>query len=150
MTAGDDEPVCSIERTLQVVGERWTPLILREMFGGLHRFADLRDSLGIAPNLLSTRLRTLVDAGIVEPRTYQEPGSRARESYHLTDSGRQLRLVLSALQQWGDEHRPRPAGPSAVRRSRSTGRKVRVGFLDDTGREVALDDVSFLLPRAKS
>jgi DNA-binding HxlR family transcriptional regulator len=139
-----DEPACSIERTLEVVGERWTFLIIRELFGGLHRFADLREKLGIAPNLLSTRLKTLVAAGLVEPRTYQEPGSRTRESYHLTSAGRQLRLLLAALQQWGDENRPRPSGPSLVRRSRRTNRPVRVALLDSAGREVALEDLEFV------
>lgn len=139
-----DEPACSIERTLEVVGERWTFLIIRELFRGVHRFADLREKLGIAPNLLSTRLKTLMSAGLVEPRSYQEPGSRTRESYHLTPAGRQLRLVLAALQQWGDENRPRPSGPSLVRTSRRTNRPVRVALLDNAGREVALEDLEFV------
>ncbi|WP_246281553.1 winged helix-turn-helix transcriptional regulator [Fodinicola acaciae] len=139
-----DHPACSIERTLEVVGERWTFLILRELFGGTHRFADLRAKLGIAPNLLSTRLKTLTAAGLVEQHSYQEPGSRTRESYHLTATGRQLRLVLAALQQWGDENRPRPSGPTCVRRSRRTNRPVRVALLDSAGREVALDDLDFV------
>lgn len=139
-----DEPACSIERTLEVVGERWTFLIIRELFRGVHRFADLREKLGIAPNLLSTRLKTLTSAGLVEPRSYQEPGSRTRESYHLTPAGRQLRLVLAALQQWGDENRPRPSGPSLVRTSRRTNRPVRVTLLDNAGREVALEDLEFV------
>jgi DNA-binding HxlR family transcriptional regulator len=139
-----DEPACSIERTLEVVGERWTFLIIRELFRDVHRFADLREKLGIAPNLLSTRLKTLTAAGLVEQRSYQEPGSRTRESYHLTPAGRQLRLVLAALQQWGDENRPRPSGPSLVRRSRRTNRPVRVALLDSAGREVALDDLDFV------
>ena len=120
MEAQENEPSCSIERSLEVLGERWTLLILRSAFLGTTRFADFRSTLGIAPNLLSARLRTLVAAGVLEPQQYREPGSRTRVSYHLTESGKQLRLILAALQQWGDEHRPRPAGPSAVRRSRST------------------------------
>jgi DNA-binding HxlR family transcriptional regulator len=144
MKRAADEPACSIERSLEVLGERWTFLILREILRGVNRFADLRTSLGIAPNLLSSRLKTLVDAGVVEPRTYQESGSRARQSYHLTKSGMRMRLVLTALQEWGDEYRPRLSGPSALRRSRTTGRPVRVALLDDAGDEVALEDLDFV------
>ncbi|GAA3163763.1 helix-turn-helix domain-containing protein [Nonomuraea salmonea] len=136
-----DEPACSIERSLQILGERWTLLILREIFRGRHRFADIRDSLGIAPNLLSARLKTLVAAGVLRTYTYQEPGSRQRRSYHLTPAGADLRVVLGALQQWGDEHRPRPSGPSALRRRRSTGEPVHVAFVDGEGREVTGEDV---------
>jgi DNA-binding HxlR family transcriptional regulator len=136
-----NQPACSIERSLQVVGERWTLLIVRELFTGRSRFADIRDALGIAPNLLSARLSTLVDAGVLETRPYQEPGQRPRASYHLTAAGRQLQTVLSALEQWGDDHRPRPAGPFRLRRSRRSGRPLRVAYLDDTGTEVPLDDV---------
>ncbi|WP_326642410.1 helix-turn-helix transcriptional regulator [Nonomuraea fuscirosea] len=136
-----NEPACSIERSLQILGERWTLLILRELFRGRHRFADIRDALGIAPNLLSARLKTLVGAGVVRTLTYQEPGSRQRRSYHLTKAGADLSVVLGALQQWGDTHRPRPAGPSALRRTRSTGEPVRVAFVGGDGREVAGEDV---------
>jgi DNA-binding HxlR family transcriptional regulator len=144
MEADENEPSCSIERSLEVLGERWTFLILRSAFLGTTRFADFRSVLGIAPNLLSARLRTLVAAGILEPQQYQEPGSRTRVSYHLTESGRQLRLVLAALQQWGDEYRPRAAGPSTVRRSRSTGRPVHVAVVDDTGTEIPLEDLAMV------
>ncbi|MFD7873438.1 winged helix-turn-helix transcriptional regulator [Streptomyces sp. NPDC059766] len=132
----DDEPPCSIERSLQILGERWALLVLREIFAGRHRFAEIQSSLGIATNLLSSRLKVLVEAGVLHTQTYQEPGSRPRQSYHLTEAGRDLRIVLIALQQWGDVHRPRPSGPSALRRTRSTGRPVHVGFLDDSGQEV--------------
>lgn len=142
MEAEENEPSCSIERTLEVLGERWTFLILRSAFLGTTRFADFRSALGIAPNLLSVRLRTLVAAGILEPQQYREPGSRTRVSYHLTESGKQLRLILAALQQWGDEYRPRPAGPSIVRRSRTTGRPVHVAIVDDTGTEIPLEDLA--------
>lgn len=78
-------------------------------------------------------------------QTYQEPGNRPRQTYHLTEAGRDLRLALAALQQWGDHHRPRPSGPSIVRRMRSTSRPVHVGFLDDDGHEVPGTDVA--MPR---
>lgn len=141
---GNDEPSCSIERSLQVVGERWSLLVLREIFAGRHRFAEIQSALGIAPNLLSARLKLLVECGVLRTRTYQEPGSRHRQSYHLTEAGHDLQVVLAALQQWGDHHRPRPSGPSRLRRTRSGDRAVRVGFLDEDGREVPGSDVTLL------
>ncbi|GAA2822973.1 winged helix-turn-helix transcriptional regulator [Crossiella cryophila] len=139
-----DEPACSIERSLQVLGERWTLLVLREVFAGRHRFSEIRASLGLAPNLLSDRLKTLVEAGVLETRGYQEPGSRPRESYHLTESGRELRLVLGALQQWGDRHRPRPGGPTVLRRTADGDKPVHVAFHDDEGNQVPATDVAFV------
>ncbi|CDR02928.1 winged helix-turn-helix transcriptional regulator [Streptomyces iranensis] len=144
----DDEPACSIERSLQILGERWALLVLREIFAGRHRFAEIQASLGVAPNLLSARLKLLVEAGVVRTRTYQEPGSRHRRSYHLTQAGEELRIVLAALQQWGDRHRPRPSGPSSLRRTRSTGEAVNVGFVDEEGREVPCAEVAFVVEPA--
>jgi DNA-binding HxlR family transcriptional regulator len=141
-----DDPVCSIERSLQVLGERWTLLIIREIYLGRHRFAEIQSALGIASNLLSNRLKTLVDAGVLRKQTYQDPGSRPRVSYQLTPAGEELRVILIALQQWGDRHRPRSSGPSALRRRRSTGEPVHVGFVSDTdGREVASADVDIVI-----
>ncbi|WP_163566891.1 winged helix-turn-helix transcriptional regulator [Fodinicola feengrottensis] len=134
------DSACSIERTLGVLGERWTFLILREALAGTTRFAQFREALGVAPDVLTARLNTLVDYGVMAREPYQEPGSRPRDAYRLTDSGRELILVLAALQQWGDLHLPWPAGPSIQRRVRATGRPVQVGFVDENGREVAPAD----------
>jgi DNA-binding HxlR family transcriptional regulator len=105
---------CSVARTLAVVGERWTLLVLREAFYGVRRFTAFQTNLGIARNLLSVRLRTLVDHGILRREIYQEPGSRPREEYHLTDKGRDLFPALVALLQWGDTYLADPAGPAVV------------------------------------
>src|ERR1700748_739946 len=111
-----EESLCSIERALQVVGDRWTLLILREaLLQGTTRFADFRNDLGIAADILTSRLADLVDEGLMEKKPYREPGTRMRYSYHLTPAGEQLRLVLAALQQWGDENRPPAGGPSTLR-----------------------------------
>jgi len=138
------DSTCSIARSLSVLGERWTFLILREAFSGVTRFAQFRDSLGIAPDVLTDRLSTLVEYGVMTREPYQEPGSRVRFDYHLTPAGDELRVVLGSLQQWGDEHLPRPEGPTVVRRSHRTGRPLHVGYIDDRGREVDLDDVAML------
>jgi DNA-binding HxlR family transcriptional regulator len=135
------ESSCAIARTLGVLGERWTFLILRDAFSGLSRFAQFRDSLGIAPDVLSDRLATLVDYGVMERVAYQDPGSRSRAAYVLTPAGRELGVVLSALQQWGDEHLPWPEGPSILRRVGDSDCPVRVGYVDDDGREVPEADV---------
>jgi DNA-binding HxlR family transcriptional regulator len=126
---------CAIARTLAVVGERWTLLILRDVFLGAARFSQFRRSLGIAPDVLTDRLATLVMHGVLERATYREPGSRAREEYRLTEAGQELRVVLGALQQWGDVHLPWPDGPTVVRCG-PDGAPLHVGFVDDRGDEV--------------
>jgi DNA-binding HxlR family transcriptional regulator len=138
------EDPCSIARTLGVVGERWTILILREAFLGVSRFAEFRDRLGVAPDVLSDRLATLVEFGVMSREPYREPGARSRFAYRLTPAGRELQVVLSALQQWGDEHLPRPEGPTMLRRVRGTDCPVRVGYLDEQGQAVPLADVAVI------
>jgi DNA-binding HxlR family transcriptional regulator len=138
------DSTCSIARSLGVLGERWTFLILREAFRGVTKFAEFRDRLGIAPDVLSDRLSTLVEYGVMERQPYQEPGARARSAYRLTPAGTELRVVLHALQQWGDKYLPPPGGPSALRRIRGTDLPVHVGYLDDHGNQVAFADVVVL------
>jgi len=91
---------CSIARTLEAVGDRWTLLILRDLFRGVRRFERLQQDLGIARNLLTDRLRRLEDADIVERTPYQD--RPLRHEYHLTDRGRDLSPALVALMTWGD------------------------------------------------
>ena len=138
------ETSCSIARSLGVLGERWTFLILREAFLGATRFAEFRDGLGVAPDVLSDRLATLVGYGVMEREPYQEPGARSRSAYRLTPAGRELHVVLGALQQWGDEHLPRPEGPSMLRRVKGTDCPVHVGFIDERGREVEPANVAVI------
>jgi DNA-binding HxlR family transcriptional regulator len=136
---------CSIARTLGVLGERWTFLILREAFLGATRFAEFRDRLGIAPDVLSDRLSTLTEYGVLRREPYQEPGERSRFAYRLTEAGQELQVILGALQQWGDEHLPHPEGPSMLRRrSGPGGAPLHVGYIDDDGREVTLPDVRMI------
>jgi DNA-binding HxlR family transcriptional regulator len=93
---------CSIAGTLELIGERWTLLILRDAFHRVRRFEDFQRRLGIARNVLSNRLQTLVDAGILERRLYQE--HPARYEYRLTQKGIDLWPVLMALVHWGDKY----------------------------------------------
>jgi DNA-binding HxlR family transcriptional regulator len=95
---------CPIARTLDIVGERWTILILRDLVvSGPRKFQDFERSLaGISPNTLSTRLKRLEEAGIVERRFYEQHPPRAE--YVLTEKGNELRPVLKALLDWGRRH----------------------------------------------
>jgi DNA-binding HxlR family transcriptional regulator len=107
-----DAQVCSIARSLELVGERWTLLIVRNLFLGLRRFDEIQQNLGIARNVLAARLEKLVDAGIIETRRYSD--RPPRHEYLLTDKGRDLWPALVALLQWGDRHSPAPGGPPTV------------------------------------
>lgn len=138
------DTTCSIARSLGVLGERWTMLILRDALLGSTRFAEFQRSLGVAPDVLTDRLNTLVEHGVMTRVPYREPSARSRFEYHLTPSGRELQLVLTALQQWGDEHLPHPGGPSLLRRRRGTERPVHVGLVDDRGDELDLDQLELV------
>lgn len=127
---------CSIARSLEIVGEKWTLLVLREAFRGTTRFSDFRGSLGIARDILAARLGALVDNGVMVKRAYRDENSREREEYVLTDAGRDLRLVLAALTAWGDVHRGLPEGPTARFVEASTGEPVRLAFVTRDGRRV--------------
>jgi DNA-binding HxlR family transcriptional regulator len=105
---------CSVARAMDILGERWTMLIMREAFYGVRRFSDMQRNLGIARNILSTRLQTLVRAGILERRQYQvEP---ERFEYRLTQAGRDLYPAVIAIMKWGDEYLAEEAGPPVVLR----------------------------------
>jgi DNA-binding HxlR family transcriptional regulator len=94
------EHPCSIARTLEVVGEWWTPLIVRDVAYGVRRFSELQEGLGIAANVLAQRLEALVSEGILETRVYRERPRRSE--YVLTEKGLDLVPALIALMQWGD------------------------------------------------
>ena len=103
---------CSIARTLEVVGERWTMLVLREAFGGAHRFEEFQRSLGVARNVLATRLAALVRHGILGRALYQERPRRFE--YRLTEKGFDLYPVVVAMMRWGDRWVAGADGPPLV------------------------------------
>ncbi|MES1247346.1 MAG: helix-turn-helix domain-containing protein, partial [Actinomycetota bacterium] len=98
----ETQPLCGVARTLEVVGERWTLLIVRDAFLGLRRFDEFQESLGIARNVLTDRLNRLVGEGILERVRYSERPERFE--YRLTAKGRELNLALAGLRQWGDRY----------------------------------------------
>ena len=106
-----DHMNCSLAQTLNIVGERWTLLILRDAFFGTKRFSQFERSLGIAKNILSTRLNTLVDEGIMERRESTEDG---RTEYVLTEQGLDLQPILLSMTHWGDKYRPNPKGKRLI------------------------------------
>jgi DNA-binding HxlR family transcriptional regulator len=100
---------CSIARSLEIVGERWTLLILRDAVLGVERFEDFQDSLGIASNVLTGRLKLLCEEGVLERLSdEQRPG---RPKYVLTEKGRELAPALIVLMKWGDRHYATAGGP---------------------------------------
>lgn len=105
------DPDCQIVRTLDIVGEKWSLLIVRSALRGRTRFSEFRAALGAPTDVLTARLATLVERGILEKRPYREQGSRERFSYHLTPAGEGLQLVLAAMVQWDDEFDACERGP---------------------------------------
>jgi DNA-binding HxlR family transcriptional regulator len=100
---------CSVAKALEVIGERWSLLIVRSVMHGNRRFGEMQESLGIARNVLSARLQRLVDEDILERRAYQE--SPPRHEYFLTEKGLDLWPALIALLHWGERYSPAPDGP---------------------------------------
>lgn len=133
---------CSTWRTLQLIGDRWTMLVLRDLFNGVRRFDDFQRHLGVARDVLTRRLSGLVDAGLVSREPYREQGQRARHEYRLTKAGKDLRPVLVALMEWGDRWLPAEAGPALVLSHQDCGEPVGVKIVcragHDAGRELVM------------
>jgi DNA-binding HxlR family transcriptional regulator len=126
---------CSIARALEVVGERWTLLIIRDAFLGLRRFDQFHQSLGIARNVLTDRLNRLVDAGILDRVRYSERPERYE--YRLTPKGRDLAVTLAGLRQWGDKYLSET--PPRITRRRSDKEPVIAAFVAK-GADVVRED----------
>lgn len=102
---------CTLGRTMAILGERWTVVVLREVFLGVRRFDEIRRHAGIPRQVLTNRLATLVDEGLLHRVPYRAEGARTRHEYRLTDKGLELQPVLLAISQWGDRHLADPGGP---------------------------------------
>ena len=112
---------CTVQRTLDLVGDRWALLVLRDAMNGVRRFEDFRRHVGLSEAVLADRLRKLVAAGILTAVPYREPGSRTRNEYRLTEKGWDLWPVMIALKQWGDRWTANPEGPPLDVRHRDCG-----------------------------
>ena len=147
---------CPVARTMAVVGERWSILVLREAFYGATRFDEFQRNLGIAPNILSARLRTLVQHGVLEKlpgtrgaarrgvaRGGAEPEAAATPAgYRITEKGRDFFPAFLALKRWGDRWMTDERGPLILLEERATGREVTAPpLLASNGQPLTPDQV---------
>ena len=102
---------CTLGRAMAILGEKWTMVVLREVFNGIRRFDDMRVRTAIPRQVLADRLSTLVDHGVLRREPYREPGSRVRHEYRLTPKGLDLYPVLIAVTEWGNRYLADPEGP---------------------------------------
>jgi DNA-binding HxlR family transcriptional regulator len=131
---------CSVARCLEVIGEWWTPLLLRDLFLGVSRFDDFQTRTGIARNILADRLARLVEAGVVEKVRYQDHPERF--DYRLTEKGQDLWRVIAAMREWGDAWETGPDGPPLQMLHLSCGRvTTTVPTCAECGERVERGDV---------
>ncbi|MFI5937146.1 winged helix-turn-helix transcriptional regulator [Actinoplanes sp. NPDC051494] len=134
---------CTIERAMEILGEKSTIVVLREVFNGVRRFADMREHSGVPRQVLANRLALLVECGVLRREPYQEPGARVRHEYRLTEKGLDLYPVLVAVKAWGDRYLAEPEGPPLTMVHRECGTEVRAelrcvdGHAVDAYREIA-------------
>lgn len=141
---------CGIRRALDVLGEKWTLLVLREAFYGVTRFDDFARALRCGRGVLSARLKTLIEADVLELHEYAEPGRRTRSEYRLTEKGRDLYPAILALSQWSDRWSPPPDGPVARVSDRATRRSVKIVMTSEPLSSLTFEDVVITLgPGAK-
>jgi DNA-binding HxlR family transcriptional regulator len=117
---------CTIGRALDILGEKWAMVVLREVFMGIRRFEDLRVRTNIPRQVLTNRLAMLVDHGLLRRQPYQEPGRRSRDEYRLTQKGLDLYPVLAALLEWGDRYLGDPDGSPITLVHRDCGEPVHL------------------------
>jgi DNA-binding HxlR family transcriptional regulator len=129
-----------LAKALDVVSTRSAFLILREAFYGTTRFDDFADRVGISEPVTATRLRELVEEGLLEREDYQDPGQRTRQSYRLTDKGADLLPALAGLMQWGDRWLDDRGGPVELRH-RDCGEPVSVQLRCAAGHRVSPDEL---------
>jgi DNA-binding HxlR family transcriptional regulator len=126
---------CSIARTVDLTGDWWTPLVMREAFYGARRFEQFQSQLGLSRNVLAQRLERLVEEGILKRLPYQE--RPLRHEYRLTEKGRDFFTVLAAMMRWGDRWLAGDAGPPIELRDRESGEQVQLEVVDSkTGEPV--------------
>ncbi len=128
---------CTIARAMEILGEKWTVVVLREVFTGVRRFDDMRERTGIPRQVLANRLSMLVDVGVLRKAPYREPGTRERMEYRLTDKGLALYPVLVAVREWGDRYLADPEGPPLATVHRDCGAEVRVHLRCEAGHDIA-------------
>ena len=132
---------CNLARSFDLIGERWTLLILRSALYGVRRFDDFCEELGIPRSVLSKRLALLVSGGLMRREEYREAGSRARAEYVLTEMGQSLALPFIAMTEWGDRWLGQDRQRPVIVRHRKTGKELSVGLVDATVHTISMADV---------
>jgi DNA-binding HxlR family transcriptional regulator len=135
---------CNLARSFELIGDRWTLLILRSALYGIGRFDDFHADLDIPRSVLSNRLAGLVESGIMEKRGYREGGQRARIEYRLTKMGAALGLPFIAMTEWGDKWLGEGESPFTLR-SKANGQRLSVALVDERGRLVKASDVETVI-----
>ncbi|MBV9946610.1 MAG: helix-turn-helix transcriptional regulator [Myxococcales bacterium] len=136
------EMACSIARTLDVIGEPWSPLVLRDVWAGMHRFDEIQADLGISRKGLTERLNHLVDEGVLERRPYDR---RPRHEYHLTAKGAELVDLLIVMVGWGDRWLAEDAGPPVLYRHHACGHVSTADLrCEHCGEPMHADDIDLL------
>ncbi len=139
---------CSIARALEIVGERWTLLVLRDVLFGLHRFDELQKSLGVAPNILTSRLKRLTDESLLERHRYQD--APERYEYRPTEKALALQPVLFHLAKWGDRYHTGRLGPPRLSLHRGCGGTVDERLVcERCGESVWFDEIE-TVPRGSA
>jgi DNA-binding HxlR family transcriptional regulator len=131
---------CSVARAMDAIGDRWTILLLREAYYGIKRFDEFQHYVGLAPNILSSRLKKLVQAGIMTRVPLAEHSGRYE--YVLTEKGRDFFPAYLALKKWGDDWLAEPAGPQVIFNDRGSGKPIELPpLLTSEGKPLGLEDV---------
>ncbi|MEM7138464.1 MAG: helix-turn-helix domain-containing protein [Myxococcota bacterium] len=144
-----DQMQCGVAQTLEQVGDWWSLLIIRDAFLGLNRFAQFEGSLGISKNVLTDRLQKLLDHAILDRTRLNEPG--VRYEYSLTDKGRDLWVLLTAMRLWSDKWVFGEGNEPLVARDASTGRQVkRLLAVDDDNEPIRPRNLEWVLGRGKA
>ncbi len=142
-----DRSRCSVAGTLSVVGEKWSLLVLREAFLGVRRFADFQRVLGAPRAVLTDRLNTLVEQGVLRRVPYQAEGERQRHEYRLTQKGIDLHPVLVALMRWGDQYLAEDGEVPLELRHRDCGEPVHQVLVCEAGHQLSgAREVQAVLP----
>lgn len=138
---------CNLARCFELIGDRWTLLILRSALYGVRRFDDFQADIEAPRSVLSNRLAGLVETGILERRDYREEGQRARVEYPLTKMGQALALPFFAMTEWGDRWLGDGVSPMSLR-SKATGQRLSVALVDEDGRVAKRSDVEIVIAAA--
>ncbi|MFC0528495.1 winged helix-turn-helix transcriptional regulator [Phytohabitans kaempferiae] len=126
---------CTIARAMAILGEKWTLVVLRDIFAGIRRFDDMRERTGIPRQVLANRLAMLVDSGVLRRVPYREPGARPRHEYRLTEMGFDVYPMLAAIAEWGNRYLADPEGAPVAIVHRECGGEVRAVMRCAAGHE---------------